>query len=249
MSADFDEPTIPPVSQRVRRVLVAGWLSLGLHAALIALVQVVPPAAISLGEPVIEARLVSTHAAPPAVTVPPLTPAEDTPEVPPADSRLLVSDAATDAQPVAQPAVAPPVQAAPPAPSPVAATPSVEPQPAAAVTPPAPAVALTSAVDLTYYSARDVDMQARPLREFDLKYPDAADRRRLSGKVRLNIKVEADGRVSGVEFVSATHPDIYDESKMKVILDMPFSPAMKNGHPVRELYQIEVEYDWEGRPR
>ena len=59
MNASIEEPTIP---QRLRRPLAAVWISLGLHAALIALVQVAPPASLSLGEPVIEARLVSTHA-------------------------------------------------------------------------------------------------------------------------------------------------------------------------------------------
>ena len=55
MSVAFDEPTIPP---RLRRALVAGWISLGLHAAVIALVQVVPPTGIRMGAPVIEVRLV-----------------------------------------------------------------------------------------------------------------------------------------------------------------------------------------------
>ena len=59
MSASFDEPSIPP---RLRRPLAALWISLGLHAAVIALVQVVPPAGVSVEAPVIEVRLV----APPA---------------------------------------------------------------------------------------------------------------------------------------------------------------------------------------
>jgi hypothetical protein len=28
---------------------------------------------------------------------------------------------------------------------------------------------------------------------------------------------------------------------------VPFAPAQKNGRPVRELFVIEVEYDWEGQ--
>ena len=245
MSADFDEPTIPPVSPRVRRMLVAGWLSLGLHAALIALVQVVPPAAISLGEPVIEARLVST----PAATVPPLTPAEVTPEAPPVERLLPVPGKVADALPVAQPAAAPPAQAVPAAPLPAAATQSVEPQPAAAVTPPAPAVALTSAVDLTYYSARDVDVHPRALREVVPVYPEDADRQRVSGKLRLQLKLQADGRVSDIEVLSATPPGVFDESALQAFREARFSPAQKNGRPVRALVQIEVVYDWAGQAR
>ena len=58
MSTSLDEPTIP---SRLRRPLAAVWISLGLHAAVIALVQVVPPTEMGVGEPVIEARLVSKH--------------------------------------------------------------------------------------------------------------------------------------------------------------------------------------------
>lgn len=235
----LDEPAIP---LRLQRPLAAMWISLALHAALIALVQVAPPASSGLGEPVIEARLVSRHAEPP-----PLTPEVNTPAPPGEAVPLLAPSEAAEALPVAEP-VAPsppaePVPAAAVAPTPASA-PTASPSATAA---PAPAAAITSSVDLTYYSAREVDVQARPLRDFDLKYPDAADRRRLSGKVVLQLKVEADGRVSNIEFVSATHPDLYDESKLKAILDVPFAPAQKNGRPVRELYQIEVGYDWEGR--
>jgi protein TonB len=245
MRAAFEEPTIPPVLPHVRRVLLAGWISLGLHAALIALVQVVPPTAISAGEPVIEARLVSTH----AVAVPPPTQAVDTPDVPPAGRRLLVTGKADALPVVAQPAVAAPVQAAPPAPSPAAATSSVEPQPAPAVAPPAPAVALTSSVDLTYYSAREVDVNPRALHEVVPLYPDAADRQHVSGKLRLQLKLEADGRVSDIELLSATPPGVFDESALQAFREARFSPAQKNGRPVRALVQIEVVYDWAGQAR
>jgi protein TonB len=243
MSAGFDEPTIPSISPRARRLLLAGWISLGVHAALVALVQVAPPGTVGQGGPVIEARLVSTQSEPRAVKVPPLMTEVDVAENATREVPLLVSSVTAEAVPVAEAVVVPPVPAAP------AAAPQPAPGAAAAAAAPEPAAALTSAVDLTYYSAREVDVQAKPMRDFDLKYPEIADRRRLSGKVRLNIWVEADGRVSDIEFVSATHPDLYDESKLKAILDMPFEPAQKNGRPVRELYQIEVEYDWEGRPR
>lgn len=247
MSVSLEEPAIPP---RLQRPLAAAWISLGLHVAVIALVQVGPPSATNPAESVIEARLVSTHAAPSAVDVPPLASEEvDEPDETPKEVPLLAPSEAAEALPVAEPVTPRPPEKAPapqPAASPAAATPSPVAPPAAAATA-APAAAISSAVDLTYYSAREVDVQAKPMRDFDLKYPEVADRKRLSGKVRLRLKIEADGRVSNIEFISATHPDLYDESKLKAILDMPFDPAQKNGRPVRELYVIEVEYDWEGR--
>ncbi len=248
MNASIEEPGIPP---RLQRPLAAVWISLGLHAALIALVQVAPPASLSLGEPVIEARLVSTHAAPPTVETPPLAPSVETPDETPEVVPLLAPSETAEALPVAESMAPPPTESAPPAavaqpaePDPAASPPAPASAPPAA---PAPATTITSSVDLTYYSARDVDVHPRALRDIVPDYPDDADRQRLSGKVRLQLKLEADGRIGAIEIVSATPPGVFDESAIKAFGDARFAPAQKNGHPVRALVLIEVVYDWEGR--
>lgn len=244
----FEEPTLPPISPRAQRVLVAGWISLGLHAALIALVQVAPPAPVSLGETVIEARLVSRQAASVAAVQPPATGANP-PEVPTETPRLVPSEA-VDMLPVARPQVALPPDV-PPAPAPAPADPVASAEPAVAVPPPAPApaTAITSAVDLTYYSARDVDVHPRALHEVIPVYPADADRRRVSGKLRLQLKLQADGRVSDLEVLSASPPGVFDESALQAFRTARFAPAQKNGRPVRALVQIEVVYDWAGQDR
>lgn len=243
MSASFDEPSIPP---RLRRPLAALWISLGLHAAVIALVQVVPPAGVSVEAPVIEVRLV----APPAPTAnvpPPPSPVAPVPEVTPI-ARLAPSPA-PKALPVvpSPPAVVPPpavpLPMAPAAPA-VAKTEQAS-SPAAA---PAPAAALTSSVDLTYYNARDLDVQPHALRVIRPDYPAEADRQRVSGTLRLQLKLEADGRVSDIEVVSATPPGVFEDSAIKAFRDARFAPAQKNGRPVRALVVIEVVYDWAGQP-
>jgi protein TonB len=228
------------------------WISLGLHAALIALVQVAPPPAVSVGEAVIEARLVPAHTAQPAAENPPAPEAdapEKLPDIPP--QPLLAPSGKVDALPVAEPAATQPVSSA------AEAEPVVEPRtgesaaepnsPSAPAAPPAPAVAITSAVDLTYYSARDLDVQPRALREIEPDYPRDADRQRLSGRVRLQLKLETDGRISDIEVVSATPPGVFEESSIKAFRDARFAPAQKNGRPVRARVVIEVLYDWEGR--
>jgi len=241
VNASLDEPTIPP---QLRRPLAAAWISLGLHAALVALVQVAPPASLSLGEPVIEARLVTTHATPPTVEVPPLAPAVEMPDDAPVP--LLAPSETAEALPVAAPVVPPPAQPAPTATTaqPAAPAPAASPPAAAA---PVPGVTITSAVDLTYYSARDVDVHPRALREIVPDYPADADRQRLSGKVRLQLRLEADGRVSDIDIESATPPGLFEESAIRAFRDARFAPAQKNGHPVRSLVLIEVVFDWEGR--
>jgi protein TonB len=255
VNASFDEPTIPP---RLRRPLAALWISLGVHAAVIALVQVAPPAALPGDEPVIEARLVSSQRKPPAVAAPPLAPEVEMPVAPRKDVPALAPSVTAEAIPVAQPV---PVPAAPPPPSETPAAPvrpaelapaAQSPEPAAAppaVRTPAPLVTMTSSVDLTYYSARDVDVPPHALREIEPEYPYAADRQRQSGKVRLQLKLEADGRVSDVDVVSATPPGLFEESAVKAFQQARFVPAQKNGRPVRALVLIEVVYDWEGGRR
>ncbi|OHE59022.1 MAG: energy transducer TonB [Thiobacillus sp. GWE1_62_9] len=243
MTPPFDEPTIPP---KLQRPLAAVWISLGLHAAVIALVQVVPPTALGVGAPVIEARLVPTHVAAPSAPEPlPATPAVDTPDPVP----MLAPSETDEALPVAEPMVPP---ASPPEPSEPSAVAASAAPPAPAAAPPSafvpvPAATMTSAVDLTYYSARDLDVHPRALREIVPEYPAEADRQRLSGTVRLQLKLEADGRVSDVEVVSASPPGRFEDSAVRAFRDARFAPAQKNGRPVRALVLIEVEYDWEGR--
>jgi len=114
---------------------------------------------------------------------------------------------------------------------------------------PVPAAALTSSVDLTYYNARDLDVQPHALRVIRPDYPAEADRQRVSGTLRLQLKLEADGRVSDIEVVSATPPGVFEDSAIKAFRDARFAPAQKNGRPVRALVVIEVVYDWAGQPR
>ncbi len=232
MNASFDEPTIP---FRLQRPLAATWISLGLHAALIALVQVAPPAATTLGGTVIEARLVPPHA---------MSSEVDAPEPLPGDMPLLASTETAEAVPVVQP-VAPPLARTLPGPAAPQSVPSATVEVPAA---PASPVTITSSVDLTYYSAREVDVHPRALRAIEPDYPVEADRNKLSGTVRLQLKVEADGRVSDVEVVNSTPPGAFDESAIRAFRNARFEPAQKAGRPVRALVMIEVEYDWAGRP-
>ena len=249
MSAFFDEPTIPP---RLRRPLAAVWISLALHAAVIALVQVAPPAGISVESPVIEVHLVSTQAAPTAKETPPSSPVVQQPDAAPVTQ--LAPSAAPEVLPVAKPVAptpsSPSVESPPAVPQPAAPAAAVSAPSAAPAAPaPVPSATLTSSVDLTYYNARDLDVQPHAVRIIRPDYPVAADRQKLSGTLRLQLKLEADGRVSDIEVVSANPPGLFEDSAIKAFRDARFVPAQKNGRPVRALVVIEVVYDWEGHAR
>ncbi|MFP5403979.1 MAG: TonB family protein [Gammaproteobacteria bacterium] len=216
VDASIEAPVIPP---RLHRPLAAVWVSLALHGAIIALIQVAPPASPVAGY-AIEARLVDVQPAPLA-----LQPAE-----PLAEAEPLTPAPTTE----------------PHTPAAVLPTPPVEPRPAEpAAAEPAPAGALSTAVDLTYYSARELDVQPRALRAITPEYPADADRQRLSGTVRLQLKLEADGRVADASVVEASPPGVFDESALRAFRAAHFAPARKDGRPVRAQILIEVSYDIE----
>lgn len=270
---DFEEPSIPP---HWRRPLTAAWVSLAVHAAVLVLVQVAPPAAVNLGAPVIEARL--APAALPAAETPPEAvdeaPKEVPKEVPPPPAveppkpvRLAPVEPVPDAVPVRQPAAEPapvppprPPEPALPKPAPATAPSPVQPADAdksnttevaveAASPTPAPAASITTAVDLTYYNVRELDVQPRALRDIVPDYPGDADRKRVSGKVEVQLKLEADGRISEVVVLNATPPGVFDASAIEAFRNARFAPAQKGGRPVRSRVVISVVYDWEGRMR
>lgn len=262
-------PQASLLSTRTRPILTALWLSLGLHGALLALVQLAPPAS-SSSPLVIEARLeIREHAAAsdpvqaPAVEAEqPIKPEQPEPvpvvvskpepiaETIPEPVPIAVEAELADLEP-AKVEVVPISPAADPLPSPPAASvpPVVSPPAPAAKDSPRSLVQIPTAVDLAYYSAREVDVLPRALRDIRPDYPTEADRRRLSGNVKLQIKLEADGRVSDIEVVESTPEGMFDESALAAFRQARFSPAQRNGRPVRALIMIEVKYDYEGRLR
>lgn len=219
---------IPP---RLGRPLMAIWISLGLHAALLAFVHVAPPGA-TMGASVIEARLVPRVSVAQVVQPNAALAAEADDDAPRAP---LVPVEVAKALPATQ---APDTVDAPP---PGAA--AAQPLPAATMP---PGLAIPSGVDLNFYPARELDVQPRALHAILPEYPPEADRQHLSGKVLLQIRLEADGRVSDLGIVDADPPGLFDDSALKVFRAARFAPAQKDGRAVRALLLIEVKYDWEG---
>lgn len=247
---------------RLRRPFAALWISLALHVAILALLRVEMPVTFDVGDGMIQVRLAPARATPspvpPGEPSPPAVPDLPAPPRPPAVLQPEPKLAADDPPPAAAPVPAPaPEPATPPAPTPPAAAPAPplegKPEPAAAagsaapeVTPPA-TLAIKSAVDLNYYSARELDVQPRALRRIVPVYPPGPDRDGISGRVRLQLKLEADGRVSEVEVLTAEPPGLFEESAVKAFRQARFRPAKRAGRPVRALMEIEVVYDWDGQ--
>lgn len=188
--------------------LLALWVSLGLHGALIALVKIVPPRD-ALATHTIEARLM---------------PASQTREVP-----LYLPD-------LTSPAIEEVLAYAPPPASPIVNQPLPPPIPQET---PLPQIEIPLAVDLHYYSARELDIT--PIGNL----PDPVLPETLSGRVRYQLKIEADGQVSDVAVINADLP-AGDETATALanteasLRATRFRPGMKQGRAVRAVVIYEM---------
>jgi len=75
-----------------------------------------------------------------------------------------------------------------------------------------------------------------------VKYPAAAQRAGIGGKVMLQFVVEKDGSVGQVRVVKSVGFGC-DEEAVRVVKSMPkWRPGMQNGRPVRVYYTLPVTY-------
>lgn len=200
--SDFDKYKWP---------VLALWISLGLHGALIALVKIVPPRE---GNAIhtIEARLM------------PVSHMRDVPLYLPDLKSPALGDVLAYAL---QPAPLDPVQ------QPLSTQPTQ--------TSPIPQIEMPLAVDLHYYNARELDVMPNG------SIPEPGLPARLSGRIKYQIKIEEDGRVSDVDVLSVElmgDADSVALTNTKALLRATrFTPAMKNGRPVRAMvvYELVIE--------
>jgi TonB family protein len=76
----------------------------------------------------------------------------------------------------------------------------------------------------------------------NLKYPEEARKKGISGRVLIEFVIERDGRITNVKVIHGTHPDL-DAEALRVVKMMPkWKPGTQNGEPVRCFYQIPVMF-------
>lgn len=200
-----EEPSIP---QKMQWPLAALWISLGLHGALLALVQIAPPPAGGAG--IIEARLILDQ---PRQQPHLLTPSLKTDETLAVEPEPVMPDTRVE--------------------------PTFEPEPnATSALPDTPAprggLEIPLSVDLTYYSARELDETPRG------NIPDPVLSSALPGRVKLRAKVEENGQVSAVEVVASEPPGVFDNAALDAFKRTHFKPGIRNGRPVRSLIDYEL---------
>lgn len=119
-----------------------------------------------------------------------------------------------------------------------------EPAPAPPRAPGAPVAAVPLAVPFDrYYTARELDQRAEQTNEVALVYPKTAYEMRRKGTVVLRLYINERGGIDQLGVVSATPAGVFEEAALSAAQSLQFSPAVKNGMPVKSLKVIEIRFD------
>lgn len=202
-------------TNRFKWPLLALWISIGLHGALIASVKIVPPKPAGTSA-AIEARLLS------GVSTQPATVKEEIPLLRPEPQATKLDEAL---------AYAPPPPATPSA---TAATPEPRPVEASSL----PQIEIPLAVDLHYYAARELDITPSA----EIAEPELPAS--VSGKIQYRVKIEPDGRVSEVDVIKVELVPDNDSSALAgteaILRATRFKPGIKAGRAVRSVVIYEL---------
>ena len=108
---------------------------------------------------------------------------------------------------------------------------------------PEPEGSTASLPDPVHYAARDLDVYPQPLNRIEPAYPQTALAGELGGWVTLLLSIDESGRVTDASVVDAFPPDVFEESALRALATTAYSPAQKNGRPVRSRILVKIDYD------
>ncbi|HDS1837791.1 TPA: TonB family protein [Stenotrophomonas maltophilia] len=73
-------------------------------------------------------------------------------------------------------------------------------------------------------------------------YPKSAIEQRQVGVVNLRVEVDAQGRPTDVQVLSATNPGVFDAVSIAAARSWTYRPAMKNGKPVAGAVKVPITF-------
>jgi protein TonB len=96
--------------------------------------------------------------------------------------------------------------------------------------------------DPTYYPPKQLDVYPQPLTQIRLDYPDSAAHARVDGRLTVLVLIDEFGIVNDVSVVEAKPEGYFEEAAMATFRGARFSPAQKQGHPVKSRVTLQVKY-------
>ena len=79
--------------------------------------------------------------------------------------------------------------------------------------------------------------------EVNLIYPAIPYQQRLGGSVTLSIFVNERGGIDKTVIVESKPAGVFDEAALQAVAELKFSPAIKDGKPVKNRKTIAVNFD------
>lgn len=98
-------------------------------------------------------------------------------------------------------------------------------------------------VDLTYYSARQLDHYPALLAPLAIRYPERALAHGRAGRAVVMVTIDAAGRVGDASVVEAEPAGFFEDAAREALSAAAFSPGRRNGVPVRSRVLIQVQFD------
>jgi protein TonB len=109
--------------------------------------------------------------------------------------------------------------------------------------------AMTEAPDLTYYAAKQLDVYPVLSGDIDLRYRGKAAEHGISGRALLLVMIDETGTVNDVSVIEAEPANYFEDDAKRAFLSARFTPAYRNGRPVRSRVLVEVNYGVERASR
>lgn len=94
-----------------------------------------------------------------------------------------------------------------------------------------------------YYRLSELDVRPWIMTRVEPQYPESAKQRSLTGTVRIQLYIDETGRVERVQTLQADPPGVFENSAERAFLAARFTPAMKDGRPVKARMTLEVKFE------
>lgn len=111
-----------------------------------------------------------------------------------------------------------------------------------------PTLGVLEVPDLRYLPANEVDVVARPATPIAPSFPLQLQRSDVKGMVIILLKIDEAGMVVDGEIEFADPPGVFDQAALRPFIYARYTPAQKNGLPVRSEKRIEVIFGDYQRP-
>jgi len=94
-----------------------------------------------------------------------------------------------------------------------------------------------------WFAARELDVLPRPLTPVEFAVPAAARASGLSGKVELQLSIDASGMLVDIEVLRADPRGVFEASALAAFRAVRYSPGYKDGRAVRSRIRTVAVFD------